>query len=112
MHHDVERSVLEFDPMSAREFSLTIKQTDALIESGYYKASTGSPYSATHFRRSLDDGSCLHLVIEKRRGRLHRDSFDPHGGLLALGMHLAHEARSETVATCAMALSLIRLLAR
>jgi hypothetical protein len=112
MHCDVERSVLGYDPLSTRNLFLSSEQTEVLIESGRYKASTGSPYRATHFRRSLDDGSCLHLVIEEQQGRLHWDAFDPHGGLFSLGMHLAHEARSETVSTCAMALRLVKLLAR
>ncbi len=71
-----------------------------------------SPHDASHFRRSLSDGSCLHLVLERRRTRLHHDAFDPHASPLSLGMHLLVEARSEAVSYGALAWSVIRLLAR
>jgi hypothetical protein len=112
MYNGVERSVLDHDRLSNGEQLVTRDETRLLIASGYYGKSTGSPYGATHFRRSLSDGSCLHLVIEEHRRRLHHDTFDPHAGLFALGMHLTHEAKSEAVSCCAMAWSLVKLLAR
>ncbi len=112
MHHAVEHRVLEHDLGSNGEQLITRREARLLVASGYYRESTGSPHDATHFRRPLSDGSCLHLVLEKRRTRLHHDSFDPHAGPLSLGMHLMHEARSEAVSYGALAWSVIKLLAR
>lgn len=112
MYSDVERLVLAHDRFSNGEQPVTEDESLLLIASGDYRKSTGSPYGATHYRRSLGDGSCLHLVIEDNRGRLHHDSFDPHSGVFGLYMHLTHEARSEAATYCAMAWSLVRLLAR
>ncbi len=112
MHHSVERSVLDHDPLSNGERLIARAEARALIASGHYRKSAGSPYGATHYRRSLDDGSCLHLVIEEERRRLHHDAFDPHAGLFSLGMHLTHEARSEAASYCALAWSVVKLLAR
>ena len=112
MHYAVEHRVLEHDLRSNGEQLITRREARLLVASGYYRESTGSPHDATHFRRPLSDGSCLHLVLEKRRTRLHHDAFDPHAGPLSLGMHLMHEARSEAVSYGALAWSVIKLLAR
>jgi hypothetical protein len=112
MLSDVERSVLDHDSLSNGERLVTRNQARVLIASGYYRKSTGSPYGATHLRRSFSDGSCLHLVIEEHRRRLHHDTFDPHTSPFSLGMHLTHEARSEAVSFCALAWSVLNLLAR
>jgi len=112
MHYDVERSVLDHDLRSNGERLVTRKDARVLIASGYYRKSTGSPYGANHYRRSLSDGSCLHLVIEEQRRRLHHDAFDPHTSLFSLGMHVTHEARSEVVSCGALAWSVVKLLAR
>jgi hypothetical protein len=112
MHNAVERRILDHDRGSTGEQLVTRKEARVLIASGYYRKSTGSPYGATHYRRSLSDGSCLHLVIEKHRRRLHHDAFDPHTGLFSLGMHLTHEARWEAVSYGAFAWSVVKLLAQ
>lgn len=112
MYNAVERSVLDHDKFSNGERVVTRNDAKILIGSGYYRKSTGYPYRATHFRRTLDDGSCLHLVLNEHSGRLHHDTFDPHSGWLALGMHLTHEAKSETVTYCALAWSLVKQLAQ
>ena len=112
MYDDVERSVLGHDSLSNGEQVITPDQAKALIASGYYRESTGYPHDATHFRRSLSDGSCLHLVTGDVGSQLHHDRFDPHAGLLGLCMHLSHEARSEAVAYGALAWNVIRMLAR
>jgi hypothetical protein len=112
MHYKVERRVLDHDLRSNGERLVSKAQARLLIASTYYRESTGSPHGATHYRRSLSDGSCLHLVIEDRRMRLHHDAFDPHSNLFSLGMHVMHEARSEAVAFGALVWSGIKLLAR
>ena len=108
----VERRVLDHDFRSNGERLVTRKEARALIASGQYRKSTGSPSSAVHYRRSLGDGSCLHLVIEGDRRRLHHDAFDPHASLFSLGMHVTHEARFEAAAYGALAWSVVKLLAR
>ena len=112
MHNDVERSVLDHEVFSNGERSVTLRQARELISSGYYRKSTGNPYGAAHFRRTLGDGSCLHLVVEGRRGRLHHDAFDPHTSAYSLAMHLTHEARSEAAVFFALTWSVLRLLSR
>jgi hypothetical protein len=111
MYRAVERRVLDHESHSNGECSVTGREAEALIASGLYRASTGSPASASHWRRSLADGSCLHLVVEGRRRRLHQDAFDPHANLLSLVMHMTHEARSEAVALAAVGWSTVKLLA-
>jgi len=112
MHNSVELRVLEHDAHSNGERLITRKEAAVLIASGYYRESLGSPLGATHYRRSLDDGSCLHLVIEEHRRRLHHDAFDPHAGPFSLCMHVTHEARSEAASYGALAWSVVKLLAR
>lgn len=112
MHRAVERRVLAHDPHSNGERAVTRREADALIASRLYRPSSGSPASAAHWRRPLADGSCLHLVVEARRRRLHHDAYDPHASLFALGMHATHEARAEAAAVVALAWSAISLLAR
>jgi hypothetical protein len=111
-YSDVERSLFAYGDRISREVELTADEVDALLASGHYRRSTGYPYDAQQYRRSNADGSCLHLVWRDGRPRLHRDTYDPHASPLSLYMHLADEARFEVAATCAMAWSLVRLLAR
>lgn len=94
MFRAIERRVLDHDPHSNGERRLRTRQADALVACGLYRASTGSPASAAHWRRSLPDGSCLHLVVQAGHCRLHHDAYDPHANLLSLGMHVTHEART------------------
>ncbi|MGA2552348.1 MAG: hypothetical protein ABSF50_19555 [Burkholderiaceae bacterium] len=112
LYHDVENRVLAHDPRANGECPVTTQEARSLIASGYYRQSTGAPYGARHYRRALADGSCLHLVIEGRRRRLHHDAFDPHASLVSLGMHITHEARSEAASYAALVWSAIKLLAR
>ena len=112
MYRAVERRVLDHDPNSNGERTVTRREADTLIAGGLYRTSTGSPASAAHWRRSLPDGSCLHLVLQGPQRRLHHDAYDPHASLLSLGMHMTHEARSEAAALAALAWSAVRLLAR
>ena len=110
MHLSVECRVLDHDPNSNGERPVTKREAETLVASGRYRRSTGSPASAEHWRRSLPDGSCLHLVVERRRRRVHHDAHDPHASLLSLSMHAVHEARTEAAAIAAVAWSAIRLL--
>jgi hypothetical protein len=112
MYRAVERRVLDHDVNSNGERSVTRREAEALVAAGLYRLSTGSPASATHWRRSLPDGSCLHLVVHARQRRLHHDAYDPHANLLSLGLHMTHEARSEAAALAALAWSVVSLLAR
>jgi len=110
MYRAIERRVLDHGAQSNGECSLTSRQADALIACGQYRASTGSPASAAHWRRSLPDGSCLHLVVQARKRRLHHDAYDPQTSLFSLGMHMTHEARYEAAALAALAWSAVSLL--
>jgi len=112
VYTDVELDVLDHDRFSNGERTIARGHAETLIASGNYRRSSGFPYGALHYRRPIRDGSCLHLVIGDETNRLHHDAFDPHAGPFALGMHLTQEAKSEVVAYCAVALSLVKLLAR
>jgi len=111
-YNAAERRVLDHDPDSNGEQSLTRRQARALVAGGRYLPSSGSPLGADHFRRRLHDGSCLHLVVEDDRCRLHHDAFDPDAGLFSLCMHAAREARYEAMANVALAWCVIRHLSR
>ena len=56
-----------------------------------FRQSIGIPLGAQHYRRSLADGSCLHLVIDGNRATIHRDRWDPHGDVVSLGRHCVYE---------------------
>lgn len=107
-----ERQLFQYGDRVSYEIELTPDQAEALISSGHYRRSTGYPYEAKQYRRSNADGSCLHLVWRDNVPQLHRDAFDPHASPMSLYMHLSNEARFETAATCALAISLVKLLAR
>jgi hypothetical protein len=111
-YHGSELAVLRHDPLSNGERSVTGAEADALMASGLYRESLGAPFGAIHYRRSLNDGSCLHLVIEGDDRRLHHDLFDPHRGPWSLAMHAAHDAKAEAVSLVALAWNLVRVLAR
>jgi hypothetical protein len=106
-----ERRVLAHDPGSNGERPVRRREAAALVASGHYVASSGAPFGADHWRRPLPDRSCLHLVLERRRCRLHHDAFDPHAGLLSLGLHAAHEARTEAAAFIALGCAVLGWLA-
>lgn len=107
-----ERLVLAHGSGSNGERIITRRQVATLVATGLYRKSTGSPAGASHWRRPLSDGSCLHLVVELQRRRLHHDAFDPHANLLSLMMHMTHEARPEAAALAALAWSVVNLLAQ
>ncbi|HSN19981.1 MAG TPA: hypothetical protein VLS49_04845 [Usitatibacter sp.] len=108
----VECAVLRHAAHSNGERPVDACEVRRLVDSGLYRGSAGSPVGARHYRRTLEDRSCLHLVIEDGEASLHHDRFDPHSGILSLGMHLAHEARGEAVTGLALAWNLLRILAR
>lgn len=112
MLYAVERRVLDHDAGSNGERRVSRREAQRLVACGRYRESTGAPYGARHYRRSMADGSCLHLVIEAHRHRLHHDAFDPHRNVVSLALHVAHEARTEAVSCGALAWSVLRLLAR
>lgn len=107
-----ERRVLAHDAHSNGERAVSRREADALVAAGHYQASSGAPLVATHWRRRMPDGSCLHLVIEAQGCRLHHDAFDPRASLLSLGLHMSHEARAEAAAFAALAWSTVSLLSR
>lgn len=107
-----ERRVLAHGPASNGECAIARRDAAVLVAGGLYRESSGSPASAQHWRRRLADGSCLHLVIEPRRCRLHHDSYDPDAGLMSMTMHMVHEARSEAAALAALGWSAVNLLAQ
>lgn len=107
-----ERRVLAHGPASNGEQRVARRDAAVLAAGGQYRESSGSPANAQHWRRRLADGSCLHLVIEPRRCRLHHDSYDPDASLLAMAMHMVHEARSEAASLAALGWSVVSLLAQ
>lgn len=111
-YYRVELAALSHGRFSNGEQSVTSAEADALIASGHYRESTGAPLGALHYRRSLEDFSCLHLVIQGEDRRIHHDSFDPHRSSFTLAMHIAHDAKSEAVSLVALAWNLVSILAR
>jgi hypothetical protein len=92
---DEELSSAEQRAMSVPEGThvpLSPADLGVLLANVAYHASLGDPASATHFRRGLTDGSCLHLIIAGESAELHRDRYDPHAGPAFLAAHLMTEA--------------------
>jgi len=83
---------------------------DVLMHCGLYRSSLGNPPHAQHFRRSMTDGTCLHLIIERGVGSLHCDRFDPHRDPMSFVCHLLTEARQESLSATLTAWSIARLL--
>jgi hypothetical protein len=84
----------------------------ALLANVAYHPSLGDPASATHFRRSLTDGSCMHLIIAGEAAELHRDRYDPHGGPALLVAHLMTESPRPAASVAVALAALLRRAAR
>ncbi|TXI25703.1 MAG: hypothetical protein E6Q67_00365 [Roseateles sp.] len=112
MFSSAECLVLAHDDTSNGEREISEQEARQLATSGLYQPSTGSPATAQHWRRSLPDRSCLHLVIDGSSGRLHHDAHDPHASLMSLCLHMTHEARTEAVELLALGWAAVSLLAR
>lgn len=89
---------------------LSAEELDSLLADPAYRSSLGDPGHATHFRRSLPDGTGLHLVIVEGRAELHRDDFDPHAGPVAMALHLATDSPRQILSTIAAGLAAFRRL--
>ena len=105
---DVERKVLDERDRGSNQF-LSAEVTRQLVLSGNYHKSLGTPLSVDHYRRSLSDGSCLHLAISPDGGQLHWDCFDPHRNLAFFMLHVAVEAMPESVINGWLIWRLLRL---
>lgn len=112
MVRDIELRVLAAKSGFGAHRPITRRERERLLASERYEKSLGSPHHASHYRRSLPDGSCLHLVVEDDHASLHCDRFDPHRDPVSLGWHLVTEARSEWMASVAFAYFVVKLLAR
>ena len=79
-----------------------------LLANPAYRSSLGHPGHALHFRRTLPDGTGLHLVIREGRAELHRDLFDPHAGPGALALHLVTDAPAYVLGAVAAGWAVLR----
>lgn len=102
---DVERLARVGDPNVP--IPLDAAARDELLANIEYHASLGDPASASHYRRSLSDGSCLHLVIVEGEANLHWDRHDPHGGPVLLVAHLLEESSTQAVSLVVAASGLL-----
>jgi hypothetical protein len=98
------------DPRVQLEMSMS--EAKDLVATGLYEGSYGTPIEAAHYRRSLNDGSCLHLVIREGRAYLHNDRFDPHRNVASLVSHLFTEAPVKTLESLAAAWQVLLIAAR
>jgi hypothetical protein len=110
--HPLERQALEAVGQSDDPVHADPEEVRALVQGEGYRPSLGSPLSACHYRRSLSNGACLHLVVEGKEGRLHCDRFDPHRDPYSFVLHLLTEAPRETLANLAAGWALLRFLVR
>jgi hypothetical protein len=90
---------------------LTPPERDVLLANVDYHPSLGDPASATHFRRSLADGSCLHLIIADTPS-LHRDRYDPHASPALLVAHLCTESPRPAASVALAIAAVLRRMAR
>lgn len=81
---------------------------NVLLADPSYHPSLGDPASARHYRRSLSNGSCLHLVIQQGSASLHLDSHDPHHSPAHLVAHLMQESPAQAYSLLAAAIALLR----
>jgi hypothetical protein len=107
--HPIECRVLEGALQGLTE-ELSQCDLEALMNCGLYRSSLGNPPHAQHFRRSMNDGTCLHLIVERGVASLHCDQFDPHRDPMSLVCHLLTEARQESISATLTAWSIARLL--
>lgn len=77
--------------------AISSEEARRLRSSVGYQPSFGANLLATHYRRSLADGSCLHLVSDGGQHALHRDKHDPRRNVASFINHLIHDAPLETV---------------
>jgi hypothetical protein len=110
--HPLEIQVLEAAGRDDDQVEADSAAVGALLAGGRYRPSLGGPLRASHYRRALADGGCLHLVVEGHAGRLHCDRFDPHRDPGTLVLHLLAEAPREALANVAAVWTVLRLLSR
>ena len=103
---DVEREALKLPP--AESITLSVMDVEILLGNVEYHPSLGEPASARHYRRSLTDGSCMHLVVDGEHAALHRDLHDPHGGPALLAFHLMSESRRQAGSLLIATVALLR----
>ena len=110
----MEYSVIELRVIagaSGAAIPLTPAELDSLLANPAYHASLGEPARARHFRRSLRNGSCFHLVIENESASLHLDQHDPHAGPAHLLAHLLQESPVQAFSLFTAAAALLRRVA-
>jgi hypothetical protein len=95
---------------AGRPVRLSAGEADRLLADPAYRASLGQPGSARHFRRSMPDGTGLHLVLSAEDAELHRDRHDPHAGPAALLLHLSADAPREALSLLAAGLAVLHRL--
>lgn len=105
-----ERRALSLAP--GEPVLLTDSDLAALLADPAYRESLGQPGHARHYRRSLPDGTGLHLVLFEDRAELHHDRYDPHAGPAALLLHLATDSPREALSLAAAGLSVLLRLGR
>lgn len=105
----VEAAVLKETVCRVTEF-VTSEDVTRLLDSGNYRPSLGNPPQAQHYRRSMIDGTCLHLIVENEIASLHCDRFDPHRSPMSLVFHLLTESRHELIGNSLAGWVLTRML--
>jgi hypothetical protein len=93
---------------AALAVELTAADVDVLLANPSYHPSLGDPATARHYRRSLANGGCLHLVIHHDAASLHFDSHDPHHSPAHLVAHLMQESPAQAYSLLAAAVALLR----
>lgn len=102
----IESSVLR--TASPEAVDLTKAEADDLLANVAYHGSFGDPVSATHYRRSLASGGCLHLIFNSSKATLHFDKYDPHAGPHMLVAHLSQESPRQALSLAVAALAVLR----
>ena len=107
---NVERSARSAD--SGVHLALDARERDELLANVEYRASVGDPANASHYRRSLPDGTCLHLIITESEAHLHWDRHDPHGGPALLAAHLMEESSTQALSVVVAVSGLLNRITR
>ena len=99
------------DSRPGKKVRLPKKIAVAVLRDKRFRPSIGFPLAAEHYRRSNDDGSSSHVVIDGNCADIHRDLWDPHRNVWSLVQHCLFETPIGPVVAVFCTAALLRYLA-
>lgn len=106
----LDRPLLSVAPAAARHTVLELQFARDLIHGWGFRKSAGFPFWSEHWRLTLSDGSCLHIVIDGATATMHHDRHDPDRDLGSLLQHVLVDAPIETAISIFAGCAILALL--